>query len=253
MSSRCCADVVGVEFDRLEDGIVGLEIDRGAVPAKRADLFQLARRRSLGVGLLPLVTVAANGGDQLARQGVDDRGADAVQAAGIEVAVGLAELAAGMQHGEHQFQARFFVLRVQIDGDAATVVGDRNRGAGLVQRHGDVVAVAVQVFVDGIVDDFPDQMVQALIVDAADIHRRPLADGLQAFENLDRVGGCIRLQSGAHAIAVFSMIGADRTNFLPNQTTSNSALRQSLSFCLSASDRWPTSFRIRFWRTVAKV
>ena len=53
----------------------------------------------------------------------------------------------------------------------------------------DGVGVAVEVFVDGVVDDFPDEVVQALAVHAADVHRRPLADGLQAFEDGDVFGG----------------------------------------------------------------
>ena len=72
-----------------------------------------------------------------------------------------------------------------VDRDAAAVVGDGERVAGLVQRDGDVVGVAVDVLVDGVVEDFPREVVQPLGVDAADVHRRPLADRLQPFEDLD--------------------------------------------------------------------
>ena len=100
-----------------------------------------------------------------------------MQAAGVEVAVGLAELAAGVQHREDQFQAGLLVLGVHVDGNAAAVVGDGDRVAGLVQRDGDRVGVAVEVFVDGVIDDFPDEVVQPLGVRRADVHRRPLAHG----------------------------------------------------------------------------
>ena len=137
----------------------------------------------------------------LLRQGVDHRRADAVQAAGVDVAVAVAELAAGVQRGQDQFQRRLLVLGVHVDGDAAAVVGDGDGVAGLVQRDGDGVGVAVEVFVDGVIDDFPDEVVQPLAVDAADVHRRPLADGLQAFEDGDVGGGVIAgWRHGAHAI-----------------------------------------------------
>ena len=52
----------------------------------------------------------------------------------------------------------------------------------------DVVAVAGQGLVDGVVDDLEDHVVQAGAVGGvADVHAGPLAHGLQAFELLDAV------------------------------------------------------------------
>ncbi len=62
----------------------------------------------------------------------------------------------------------------------------------------DGVGVAVEVFVDGVVDDFPDEMVQPLAVDAADVHRRPFADGLEPFEDGDVGGGVAGGGCGGH-------------------------------------------------------
>ena len=182
-------DQVRVELRGLEDVRVRLEVDGRAVAAERAELFQLARRLAALEGLLPLEAVAADGGDELLRQGIDDRRADAVQAAGVEVAVAVAELAAGVQRGQDQFQGRPLVLGMHVDGNAAAVVGDRDRVAALVQRDGDGVGVAIEIFIDGVIDDFPDEMVQPLAVHAADVHRRPLADRLEAFEDGDVFGG----------------------------------------------------------------
>ena len=75
-------------------------------PRNGAELLQLAGRLAALERLLPLEAVAADGGDELARQGVDDRRADAVQAAGVEIAVAVAELAAGVQRRQDQFQGR---------------------------------------------------------------------------------------------------------------------------------------------------
>ena len=51
------------------------------------------------------------------------------------------------------------------------------------------VGMAGQRLVDGVVDDLIDHVVQArAVIGVADIHARPLADGIQAFENLDGIG-----------------------------------------------------------------
>ena len=52
----------------------------------------------------------------------------------------------------------------------------------------DPVAVAGQRLVDGVVDDLPDQVVQAALAGGADVHARTLADRLEALEDLDRAG-----------------------------------------------------------------
>ena len=44
-----------------------------------------------------------------------------------------------------------------------------------------------QRFVDGVVDDFIDHVVQAgAVIGVADIHARPLAHGVEALQNPDR-------------------------------------------------------------------
>ena len=125
-----------------------------------------------------------------------------MQAAGVDVAaVRVAELAAGVQRGEDQFQAGFLCLGCMSTGMPRPLSVTVTRVAGLVQRDGDGVGVAVEVLVDGVVDDFPDEVVQPLGVDAADVHGRPLADRLQPFEDLDVFGAVLRgcaTESGAH-------------------------------------------------------
>ena len=54
----------------------------------------------------------------------------------------------------------------------------------------DVRGEAVHRLVDGVVENLPDQVVQAGGADAADVHAGPLADGLEPFENGD-VFGCV--------------------------------------------------------------
>ena len=91
-----------------------------------------------------------------------------------------------MQHRQHDFRGRLAAL-VAIDRDAAAVVDDRDRSVD-VNRDVDLIAKAGQGFVDRVVDDFVDEMVQAGRTGRPDVHRGTLADRFQAFEDLDAVG-----------------------------------------------------------------
>jgi thymidine phosphorylase len=118
-----------------------------------------------------------------------------MQTAGMEVHVAVAELGAGVQRGQDQLQGRLLVLGVQIDRDTAAIVADGDSIAALVQRNGHGVGEAVEVFIDRVIEDLPDEVVQPFGIDAANVHRRPLAHGLQTFENSNILGG---VSSSAH-------------------------------------------------------
>ena len=68
---------------------------------------------------------------------------------------------------------------------SSTVIDD----AVLVQRDADVRGMAVHRLVDRVVENFPDQMMQAGRADAADVHAGALANRLEAFEDGDVFGG----------------------------------------------------------------
>ena len=72
---------------------------------------------------------------------------------------------------------------LSLDPDAAV----------LLQRHRDAGAVAGQRLVDGVVDDLPDQVVQAALAGGADVHAGALADRLEPLEDLDRGGVVLAL------------------------------------------------------------
>ena len=93
------------------------------------------------VALGPDVAVAADLGVEPLRQRVDDRHADAVQAAGDLVAAALAELAAGVQHGQHDLERRLALLLHGRDRDAGAVVDDGDRVVRM-DRHLDGVVTA---------------------------------------------------------------------------------------------------------------
>ena len=99
------------------------------------------------------------------------------------------------------------VVHLHAGGDAAAVVGDGNRVVG-VDGDDDVVAVAGQRFVDGVVDDFVDAMVETRFVRITDVHTGSLAHGLEALEALD-VGSTVAFVAGVlAAIRVFLRIFA---------------------------------------------
>ena len=139
------------------------------------------------VVLRPREAVAPDLDVELLRQRVDDRDADAVQAAGDLVAAAVAELAAGVQHGQHDLDGRLALLLHRRDGDAAAVVDDRDRVVR-VDRDVDAVAVAGERLVDGVVDDLVDQVVQPAHAGRADVHARALAHGLETLEDGDVLG-----------------------------------------------------------------
>ena len=179
---------VEAEDRRLENLRVGLEGDLRAAPLRRAGDFERGRRRAALVGLLVDLAVAPDFEVERLRQRVDDRDADAVQTAGHLVAV-VVELAAGVQHGQHDFGGRL-AARVQVDRNAAAVVDDGDRAVD-VNRDVDLIAEAGQRFVDRVVDDFVDEMMQPRRPGRPDVHRGPLADGLEPFEDLDFVGAVV--------------------------------------------------------------
>ena len=101
----------------------------------------------------------------------------------------VVEFSAGVQARENQLDAADLFLRVDVDRHAAAVVLDL-AGAVLVQRDIDVVAMAIDGFIDAVVDDLVREMIRPRGVG---IHARPPANRVQAAQYLDvggRIGRC---------------------------------------------------------------
>ena len=130
--------------------------------------------------------VAHDVGAEPVGERVDALGADAVKAAGVFVGA-LAELAAGVEVGEHEFDGGHAELRVHVHRDAAAVVGDGNRAID-VDGDLDARAVAGEMLVDRVVQHLEDAVVEAAFVGIADVHAGALADGLKTFEFVDLCG-----------------------------------------------------------------
>ena len=181
---------LGAELGLLEDRGVGPERDGRAVLLRRRRLASSLScgLAALGEVLLPLAAVAVDLEVEAARQRVDHRHADAVEAAGDLVAL-AAELPAGVQHGQHDLGRRLaLVLGVVVDRDAAAVVGHAAAAVG-EQRDVDPGAVAGHRLVDRVVDDLVDEVVQTGRAGGSDVHPGAFADRFEALENGDVLGG----------------------------------------------------------------
>ena len=121
-------------------------------------------------------------------KGVHHTGAHAVETAGDLVAP-TAELAAGMQNGIHNRHGRQTRLVLHADRHTAAVILHADDVAGQ-DAHIDAVAIACKRFVDGVIYDFVNKMVQAARTGG---HARALADGFQTFKDLYLIRIVIRI------------------------------------------------------------
>ena len=175
---------VVVELDVREDRGARLEADDGAALVRGAD----RRQRRLGLAqpvfLLVELAVATDRQEQVLGQGVDDRDADAMQAAG-DLVGGVVELTAGVQDGHDDLGRRATLLRMDIHRYSTAVVGDGDRLIG-VDGHRYLGAMARQRLVDRVVDDLENHVVETgAVVGVSDVHAGPLSDGVETLQNFD--------------------------------------------------------------------
>ena len=100
----------------------------------------------------------------------------------------VVKLAAGADLGHHQLQRRNAFSLVHADGDAHTVILDRD-AVVFVQRDLDAITTACERLVDGVVDHFVNEMMECAAVRAADVHAGPQTDVLDRIQLLDVVFG----------------------------------------------------------------
>ena len=184
--AQTLADRVELVVDRLEHLRVGPEAGAGALPGPlRAELLDRSERLAAPVLLRPDMTVTRGFDAHPLGQGVHDTHADAVQPAGDLVSAAT-ELAAGMEDRVDDLHG-VLAGRVLADRHAAAVVLDDDRPVSL-DRHLDHRRMAGHRLVDRVVDDFPDQVMEAAGIGRADIHARTASNRFEALEDLDRRG-----------------------------------------------------------------
>ena len=77
----------------------------------------------------------------------------------------------------------------RIDWNPAAIVCHRDRASILVEGDDDVGGEAVHRLINGVVEHFPDEVMQPGRADAADVHARAFANGLEPFENRNVFSG----------------------------------------------------------------
>ncbi len=100
-----------------------------------------------------------------------------------------------MEFSQHDFRGGNFFSLMKVDGNTATIVDHRNAIID-VNSHFDRVAMASQRFVDGVIDDFKNEMVETSLARVTDIHAWPFSNGFQAFQNLYVIGIVIGVLRG---------------------------------------------------------
>ena len=177
------------KLGRREDLRVGLERCLGARATGCADLSHRPSGLASLVFLLPDMPVARNLYLAPFRQEIHDRHAHAVEAAGGLVGPFL-KLATKLEHRHHSLErgdvaVHFFgELRMPFHRNTSAVVFDRH-AAVHIHRHAHSLGIASHAFIDRVVDDFVDKMVQAAGCIVADVHAKTLPHMLPIREVLE--------------------------------------------------------------------
>ena len=95
-----------------------------------------------------------------------------------------------MEFSEYQFHAREAGARLFVHGDTAARIS-YGHAAVIVEDDGDIRSVAGNRFIDRVVNDFPQTVHQSAGVSRTDVHTRPLADSLKAFQHGEVASGVI--------------------------------------------------------------
>ena len=174
-------DVLHVEHGVFKDFRVGTKEDFGARTARLTDGLHARIWRPTHISLPVGMTVTLDRGDEFRAQGVDHRATHTVQSTRGGVR-GVVELSAGMQGGENHLEGASFlgILRVCVHRNSAPVVHHSGRAAVFVDGNLDGAGKAVHGFVNRVVDDFPEEVMESSLSRSSDIHRRTFSHGLKA-------------------------------------------------------------------------
>ena len=101
----------------------------------------------------------------------------------------VAKFAAGVQLRKDQLECRDALLGVDVNGDAAAIIGDRD-DLVVVHDGANRRAASSQRLIDRVVDYLPEQVVQRATIGAADVHARAHAHRLKTLEHTN-IGSAI--------------------------------------------------------------
>ena len=184
---------VVVVLGRGKDAAIGQEMHFRPAFLGRAGFLQLAVGFALGIVLLPGSPVAPDLQLKILAECIHAGHAHTVQSARNFVGRRI-EFPPGVQGGHHYLRrGNFLAVNVHVvHGNAAAVIDYRDRVVD-VDRDFNLVGETSKRLIDGIIDNFVDQMVQSQIAGRADVHSRPQAYGFHAAEHFDGVGSVVAI------------------------------------------------------------
>ena len=97
---------------------------------------------------------------------------------------GVAELSTRMKGGQYDLGGGSVLGGVNIDWNTTAVVDDGYAGV-LVDGDGDFAAETAYGFIDGVVYDLVDEVMEPLGTGGPDVHCRAFPNWIEAFEDLD--------------------------------------------------------------------
>ena len=176
------AQSLKVELDGLEDLRVRVESLNGTGLIGGLTLAQgTIRHTTVGEGNMPCVALAVHLGNHAGRQRVHHGDTHTVQTTGNGVAA-AAKLTASVQHGHNDLNGGLVLGGVLIHGNAAAVVLYANSAVSL-NGHVNFGGVAGERFVDRVIYDLVDQVVQTALSGRANVHAGALANRFQTFQH----------------------------------------------------------------------
>src|SRR3989344_2100134 len=95
--------------------------------------------------------------------------------------IGLSsELTSGMKGRHYRFKSRNFSLRMDVNGNTATIVGNTYFITGQ-KLNPDVFGKTRHRLVNGVIKNLPNKVVQTINASGANVHSGTLSDRLQAL------------------------------------------------------------------------
>ncbi len=94
---------------------------------------------------------------------------------------------------------------MHVDRNAAAVVPDRD-GTIDVNRDFDLAAITGEMFVDRVVENFENAMMQPAFIGVADVHSRTLPDSFEALQFVDLRGVVLLILADAGRVGLTLLI-----------------------------------------------
>ena len=187
-------NVIAKNVGLFEYVFIRPERDAGSRGFRFADGLEFRDRMPLLVFLVVYFSVPFYFNFQPFRKPVNNADAYPVKSSGNLVNP-VVKFAPGVERGHYDFYRRFFLCVVYVHGDPAAVVSYRY---AFIRVYGNIylVAIAPHNFVDRVVHNLVNKVVQAPFARVADIHGGSFSDGLDPLQDLYRPGVIFLFCSG---------------------------------------------------------